>query len=174
MSVTLATLPPSIPYSRALPDSTPLAGWTGLVPGWWNRAGERGRRLPTSLQQACNLLATCLQLLPHSSATTVLPRVDARATLAFLQPKGRAPAPAGLRLAWSYRQETPGDSVEICFRIRALSTKLRSLMICWRTPSGSSLGLTAHRSWLAAWARQACRRGPGIEPPSSQANQTAI
>ena len=31
--VTLATLPLSIPYSRALRDATPLAGWTAPVLG---------------------------------------------------------------------------------------------------------------------------------------------
>ena len=35
---------------------------TGTRPG--DRAGEKMRELPTSLQQACNLLATSLQLLP--------------------------------------------------------------------------------------------------------------
>ncbi len=55
--VTLATLPQSIPYTRALRDATPLEGWTAPVlslgSGWGREVG--------SLQQACNRLATCLQ-----------------------------------------------------------------------------------------------------------------
>ena len=39
-----------------------------------NRVGEGIKRLQRSLQQACNLPATCLQPLGHSSVTPVLPQ----------------------------------------------------------------------------------------------------
>ena len=63
--VTLATLPQSIPYARALRDAALLAGWTapGLGPRT-SREREGGghkeacRRLTTGLQHACNFLAT--------------------------------------------------------------------------------------------------------------------
>jgi hypothetical protein len=50
------------------------------------------------------MLATSLQLWPYSGAATVLPRWHTEAPIAFLQPKGDAPAPAGLRLGRWYRQ----------------------------------------------------------------------
>ena len=53
--VTWATLPPSIPYSRALRDGTPLAGWTGLVLG----LGTGRKREGGKLREARNILGTC-------------------------------------------------------------------------------------------------------------------
>ena len=101
--VTWSTLPQSIPYSRARRDVTPLAGWTAPVLGpGTGREGGGG-----SFQQACNRLATCLQLLcNHRQASVVLRCCSggARGPRSHsLSPKG-APAPAGLRLAWCYRQ----------------------------------------------------------------------
>lgn len=56
--VTLGSLPPSILWTRALGDAALLAGWAapvlGLGPGWEREGG--------GFQQACNRLATCLQL----------------------------------------------------------------------------------------------------------------
>ena len=68
--VTLATLPQSIMITRAWRDALMLAGGTaavlGLGPG---REREGGR-----FQQACNRLATCLQLACNYGDTPALPR----------------------------------------------------------------------------------------------------
>jgi hypothetical protein len=97
--VTLATLPQSIPYTRAPRDATPLARGTGpaLGPG---TGGERRSKLQTSLQQACNMPATFLQLRRWSGTAPVLPRSRMGPTTTFLQPKGDAHMCSGLRLAW--------------------------------------------------------------------------
>ena len=66
MPVTLAALPLSILYTRAVRDMTPLAGWnaSGLGRGT-GREGEEeeaSNRLATGLQHACNFLATMAML----------------------------------------------------------------------------------------------------------------
>ena len=119
--VTLATLPQSIPYARAQRDATPLADWaTALFGIDWDRAGEKKRKAPTSLQQACNMLATSLQLAPYSGMAGVLPRCRSRATAAFLGPKGRTPAPTVLRHPSRCRQDTSRKQAG-----RALANALR-------------------------------------------------
>ena len=77
--VTMTTLPPSIPYSRAKRDTTPLAGWTGQVLGLGTgRERERGSPryarniLETCEEHACNILAT-LELLRCCSSGTLAP-----------------------------------------------------------------------------------------------------
>ena len=68
--VTLAALPLSIPYIRALRDATSLAGWTGLALG----LGTGREREGGGFQQAYNRLATCLQLPCNYGPTLVLLR----------------------------------------------------------------------------------------------------
>ena len=63
--VTLATLPWSIPYGQARRDATPLAGWTAPGLGPQTRRQGEGR----NLKEACNLLATYLQLACNLLAT---------------------------------------------------------------------------------------------------------
>ena len=52
---------------------------------------EASKKPARCLQQACNMLATCLQLARYSGTATVLPRRRLGATSVFLRPKGRAP-----------------------------------------------------------------------------------
>ena len=80
---------------------------TGTRPG--DRAVEKMRKPPTSLQQACNMLTTGLQLLPHFGIAPILPCCrSGGATAGFLQPEGRGPAPSGLRPVRWCRQDTSG------------------------------------------------------------------
>ena len=58
IGVTSATFPQSISYTRNLRDATLLARWAAPVLGL-GTGRERGGE---SFQQACNRLATCLQL----------------------------------------------------------------------------------------------------------------
>jgi len=65
--VTLAILPQSIPYSRALRDATLFAGWAGPVLS--QRSGRESEG--GSLQHARNILGTCLQHACNYGHTTV-------------------------------------------------------------------------------------------------------
>ena len=59
--VTGPALPKSIHSTRALRDAPPLEGWSAPGSGPETGREKEGKKPPTSLQQACNLPATCLQ-----------------------------------------------------------------------------------------------------------------
>jgi hypothetical protein len=65
-------------------------GLADAQPG--DRTGERTRKPQTSLQQACNMLTTCLQPRLYSGTAKVLHRYRSGAMRAFLPPEGGAPA----------------------------------------------------------------------------------
>jgi hypothetical protein len=67
--VTSRTLPPSISLTWASRDALPLGGWSAPVP----RPGTGVQGREKSFKQACNRLATCLQLPCNYGGATVLP-----------------------------------------------------------------------------------------------------
>jgi hypothetical protein len=85
------------------------------------RAGGGRRKVPISLQQACNMPATWLQLARCSGTAEVIPRWRSEATTAFLQRKGGAPASSGLRCA---RRE--GVKTSACRTLRGARGTQRS------------------------------------------------
>src|ERR1035438_10135721 len=75
-----------------------MPGLCGTLRRWRaeERAGERRRKDPTSLQQACNRFATSLQLWGRScTATVLLRRRSGGATGFFLLKRGEAAEDSG-------------------------------------------------------------------------------